>query len=153
MQRNPKRENIKVMLFSSLCMQMDRKIIAVIADSFSPKTEWPWGIRVWEKSPLKLHSYPDPTCLAGYGFSQGHLPFLCLVSFNVEKDICLFTEKVNESQRHPKLIRKKCYKTTKWYYYYWIVYADGMSHFAAKMHKQFQVWWRTWDSKSQAQYS
>lgn len=44
--KGPKRENIKVMLFFSLCMQMDRKIIAVIVDFFSPKTDWPWGIRV-----------------------------------------------------------------------------------------------------------
>lgn len=45
MQGNEKEKNIQV-LFFSLYMQMDRKIIAVIADFFSPKTEWPWGIRV-----------------------------------------------------------------------------------------------------------
>lgn len=39
--KEPRRENIKVTLFFPLCIQIDRKIIAVIADSFSPKIEWP----------------------------------------------------------------------------------------------------------------
>lgn len=45
-------------------MQMDRKIIAVIADSFSPKTEWPWGIESERKYPMKtaFSSRPHLAC-------------------------------------------------------------------------------------------
>lgn len=78
MQKNRGEKTLKWRYFFPLCMQIDRKIIAVIADSFSPKTERPWRIRVGEKKSIKLHSHPGPTWLAGYGSGQGHLPFLCL---------------------------------------------------------------------------
>lgn len=56
--KEPKRENITVMIFFLLCMQMDRKIIAVIAVSISPETYGLGGIRrLGEGGMMKMHSH------------------------------------------------------------------------------------------------
>lgn len=148
--KEPQRENITAMVFFPLLyMQMDRKIIAVIAVSVSPET---YGLG--ESGDRRKSQWK---CTLMGALAKGIQPHCALVSLKVEKDHLLIsvTGKMNEImfQKHPKLVRKKK-KKVLWECQVVLLFLNcvsfGDESFAAKPWRQFQVWWRIRGCKEQA---